>query len=98
MRANLTKVRLGPFWPTAGCVTMCVSKRICPDEKRVVGRLRVYLTFENLIKFIVQWRPMYIFVYVKNQYIMRLEQAFVTDKGYRFENSQFAGSRMDFEN
>ena len=60
VRSNLTKVRHGPFWPTAGCVTMWVSKRICPDEKRVVGRLRVYLTFENLIKFIVQWRPMYI--------------------------------------
>ena len=75
---------------------MCVSKRICPDEKRVVGRLRVYLTyFGNLIKFIVQWRPMYIFVYVKKQY-MRLKQTFVTDKGSRFEPSQFVGSRMDF--
>ena len=52
------------------CVTMWVSKRICPDEKRVVEWLHVLyiLLLTTQIKFVVQCngdQKMYIFVYIE---------------------------------
>ena len=57
----------------------------------------VFLTFDslNLIYCAMQWRPKNVYFCVHWNQILRLEQAFVTDKGYSFEPSQFVGSRMD---
>ena len=100
VRVNLIKMRLGPFLANSwGCDDVCFKTYL--SWWKTSGweiACIVYLTFDSLnwIYCAMQWRPKNVYFCVHWNQILRLEQAFVTDKGYSFEPSQFVGSRMDF--